>query len=211
MHSGPSSFVYPNTSTLNRMRPSLPQSAYVSARPPSRRTGYPAARVVPTSISAAGARRMQEQYEAWHATDDDDSTPPPDAVYPPMSITSIPVTPRARHSTPPLFNVTASCNDPSGDEEELTPPEIMHDRQRRRTLVESDDDDLDEEDYTNRPIRRIRAAPRKIEWIDQGSSSYSAGRAGGVPAIPPEILLPHAKFFIEKRKHVVSLKFDPPV
>ena len=56
---------------------------------------------------------------------------------------------------------------------------------------------------------RRRAEPSKIEVVQQPSTAD----AGEVDANSPtkDVLAPHAKFFIEREKSVVSIKFDPPV
>ena len=136
---------------------------------------------------------------------DTDSTPPPDDVYPSSYIQQANEL-SARQPAPPSpagYRITASCEDPSGDEEEPTSPTILLDRQQRRYRVDESSTSEDDEEPRTLRYHRQRCVPRRIEWIDKELESEGKVSSNEV--------LPYAKFFIEKRKHVVSLKFDPPM
>jgi hypothetical protein len=171
-------------------------------RPPSRRAGYPAAHLI--NHSASYPRRTMH------------GLLPNDTMYPLVDLNSPPhhqTTPPAVPVTP-IYNSTTSYEDPSGDEEEESSPTVLADlaeRCRRDYPFTSSSEDEDDEGPTQaqrRRIRRLRAAPRKMVWEEPGDP-------GGVVPIDPmpkvEMLAPHAKFFIESKQGVVSVKFDPPV
>jgi hypothetical protein len=111
--------------------------------------------------------------------------------------------PSALPSNPSEFSVTATCDDPSDDDEEATSPAILLDRQRRRHLgnewPSSEDEDTDS---STRRYRRLRSCPREIKPIPTPQEGDE---------LPSNTLEPHARFFIERKRNVVSLKFDPPV
>lgn len=56
-------------------------------------------------------------------------------------------------------------------------------------------------------LRRRRMAPSLIEPV--GPARGSSSQAGGA-SHTPEVMKPHARFFIEREKSMVSIKFDPP-
>ena len=134
---------------------------------------------------------------------DTDSTPPPDDVYPfgyiPQPIEAVARDPDS--SSPQGYRVTTSCDDPSGDEEEPSSQEILIDRQQRRHRM--DDSSTSEEDDEPRRLRRQRKLPRRIELVDKEIKTEVKK--------PPQEPIPCVKFFIERKKHVVSMKFDPPM
>ena len=105
---------------------------------------------------------------------------------------------------PPTFDVQTSCEDITDDEEETSSPAILLDRHRRRQGMDSSSS---EEDGSESPVssaRRPRSRPRKIVWMDAAALGLSPGLTG-------EKLEPHAKFFIQRKKHAVSIKFEPAV
>lgn len=119
----------------------------------------------------------------------------------------------------PDFEITATCNDPSSDEEEPSSAATLADLYRRDRLPppyvsSTDEDDEDRLDRamelgrigltSNHRRSRHRAQPRMIEvaWTPNGLDPDSKA---------PDILAPHAKFFIERGSSVVSIKFEPPV
>jgi hypothetical protein len=57
---------------------------------------------------------------------------------------------------------------------------------------------------------RRRHMPSLIEAAVHPSESGTHSNATEAP-IRPEVMVPHARFFIERHKSMVSLKFDPPV
>jgi hypothetical protein len=129
-------------------------------------------------------------------------------------------------------------DDDRNDEENDEPPstsaiERMHLEQIEAAMLFPEDYDSDSDDNTDEMVnafnsghseiqrrvaeavvdnidalRRRRLVPSLIEptdpfaardFLDDGNSSS-----------PPEVMKPHARFFIEKEKSMVSIKFDPP-
>ena len=134
---------------------------------------------------------------------DTDSTPPPDESFPFIYIPR-PTEPADRDSNlsePIGFRITTSCDDPSGDEEEPSSQEILIDRQQRRHRM--DESSSSDDDDEPRRLRRQRNSPRRIEWVERDSKAETGK--------PSQDVLPCVKFFIERKKHVVSMKFDPPM
>jgi hypothetical protein len=134
---------------------------------------------------------------------DTDSTPPPDDAYPfgytmsPSDLHQI-----VRPSSPE-YQITTNCEDPSGDEEEPSSHETLTDLSHRQLHNYEESSTSEEEDpQRTYRYRRQRSFPRRIEWIDKESITDIK---------PTDPLRPHAKFFIERKRHVVSIKFDPPV
>ncbi|KAF3391353.1 hypothetical protein F1880_007530 [Penicillium rolfsii] len=84
----------------------------------------------------------------------------------------------------------------------------------------SEDDDLDDSNMGNVHRRRIelqrlqsmqRRRPASLVNPIPPPSSASAGASGASGATPNvEVMKPHARFFIEREKSMVSIKFDPP-
>ncbi|CAF9917432.1 MAG: hypothetical protein ALECFALPRED_011149, partial [Alectoria fallacina] len=185
-------------------------------RPLSRRRDSSNQRPVPPPVSNSAARRYRRNNNRSTRTSShpfplidlgDDSTPPPQT------------------STPPElsdFTVTTTCNDPSSDEEEPSSAATLADRLRRDRVPPPYElsSDEDTEDGLERVMRRARAMgippshtyyrrssrraePSKIEIV--GAADVSGeGRE-------KEVLAPHARFFIERTRSVVSVGFDPPV
>ena len=117
------------------------------------------------------------------------------------------------------FKITTTCDDPSSDEEEPSSAATLADLYRRDHLpppyTTSDEDDEDFHDRAMELASRIgvspdhrrnrrRAYPRNIEveCTPDGQGSDS---------VTPDVMPPHALFFIEKGSSVISIKFDPPV
>lgn len=98
-------------------------------------------------------------------------------------------------------------------------------------LCSDDDDDEDTEDIPNhgeatyeqlqRALNRANVASRRLDahtrnmrrrmtpsliepWTDGDQIPWNQGES-------TEVLKPHARFFIQRDKHMVSVKFDPPV
>jgi hypothetical protein len=63
----------------------------------------------------------------------------------------------------------------------------------------SEDEDTDS---STRRYRRLRSCPREIKPVLPLQDGDE---------LPSNTLEPHARFFIERKRNVVSLKFDPPV
>lgn len=121
--------------------------------------------------------------------------------------------------TPLPFTVTTDCSDHSQDEEEESTPAILADRFRRDLMPpgvdDSGSDSTDDGDLsryvvpgTRRPPRRRngrRTVPSRIEVMVPSAADTARTKP------PSEILPPHAKFFIEKDKNTISIKFEPLV
>ena len=121
--------------------------------------------------------------------------------------------------TPPPFDVTTDCSDQSIDEEEESSPATLADRYHRDQRMPPPYDSSDEEDYASVRSRAIgrrpdsprrnkrRLTPSRIEVTVPCKDSTNEQKSKNVP----EILAPHAMFFIRREKSTISIKFDPPV
>jgi len=134
--------------------------------------------------------------------------------------------PTANLPSPPPFTVVADCDDKSGDEEEESSAAILADRYRRdRIAANYSSDDEDEDGGLSRLVNRHhrimgppaggvrrsrrRATPSRIEPSPtQTTGSHSQNQNA---ALASEVIAPHARFFIERERSMVSMKFDPPV
>lgn len=124
--------------------------------------------------------------------------------------------------SPPPFTVITDCDDKSGDEEDESSAAILTDRYRRDHLAvsySSDDDDSGLSRSANIHHRMVpppsgirrhrqRATPSRIELSTYTNRSHTQD---GDPPATSEIMAPHARFFIQKERSMVSMKFDPPV
>ena len=140
-----------------------------------------------------------------------------------------------RPSTPSFdFRVSSDC-DPLSDSDEPTSPRTEEDRYHRSVAAPryggdtSDESDVDLErqmdplrpptslDREMRCLRGMRRSePNLIEssLASESSGDHESGEASSDVATrpaKPKLLTPHAKFFLEKGKDVVSVKFDPPM
>lgn len=102
-------------------------------------------------------------------------------------------------------------------------------------LLRSDSDDSESDDdpaEVSAHSRRRRDLQRRVRDMEQQQQDPSRRRAAGSSAVPPalpgsrpleprsgpntaltqdpDLLRPHARFFIERAKSTVSIKFDPP-
>ena len=160
--------------------------------------------------AASSASPLSHSFSPLGGTHGVAPPPPP----PPMGPSRAPPpAPTSRRSSPPpapAFRVTVSCEGPSDDEEDPSSPEILLDRQRRRNGMESSSED-DEDDEgglaaaapSSSRRARLRVTPRRIEWLDKGADGGGGGNG--------EPLEPLARFFISRKKHVVTMHFEPAV
>lgn len=130
------------------------------------------------------------------------------------------------HPAASEFAVTTTCNDPSSDEEETSSAATLADRYRRDRLLPPYElsSEEDTEDGLERAMRRARsmgipssqnyyrrsrrkAQPSKIEIMRPAGVASLDSRSGE----SKRVLAPHASFFIERDRSVISVKFDPPV
>ena len=119
--------------------------------------------------------------------------------------------------TPPPFDVTTDCSDQSIDEEEESSPATLADRYHRDQRIPPPYDISDDDEYpsTHAMARRSdsprrdkrRLTPSRIEVSVPAKDSTDEHKPKNVP----EILAPHAMFFIRREKSTISIKFDPPV
>lgn len=183
-------------------------------RPQSRRRDSGADRTIPPAVSDSIPRSIRADGESLGTASTsnpfplvdigDDSTPLPRISSPQENLG---------------FNVSTSCDDPSSDEEEESSPATLADLYRRDRLpppYESSAED-DDEDGLDRAMRRAgrigapsshrrsrrKAEPSRIE-IARSSDDTAKDK-------DKDVLAPHAKFFIESERSVVTIKFDPPV
>ncbi|KAG8532107.1 uncharacterized protein KY384_003744 [Bacidia gigantensis] len=119
------------------------------------------------------------------------------------------------------FIVTSHCNDPSGDEEEESSPATLADRYNREhmpnTVSPTSEEDADETFDRAMRERRLGLSPNRLPY------QMRRGRRKSTPSTfevvddeeckvaMEDVLAPHAEFFIEKDKSVVSISFEPPV
>ena len=188
------------------------------SRPASRRQDSGADRTVPPPLSNSLYRNTQRDYVNRNITLVDNPFPlidPGDESTPPPRTTAA--------SERPGFEITTSCSDPSSDEEEPSSAATLADLYRRDHLPPpyTSSTDEDDEHGLERAMRlaggigvpsshrrtRRRAKPRKIEvvWPSNTTETDTGIRTD------TDILAPHAKFFIERERSAVTIKFDPPV
>ncbi len=187
-------------------------------RPLSRRRDSNAHRTIPPPISNSIPRSVRHNNDTTSTSfssnpfplldlDDDSTPPPPRTIMPPETSG---------------FKVTTTCDSPSSDEEETSSPATLADLSRRDHfppayhIVPPDEelqDDLDQAMQRARELglpsshrhrRRRRGKPSRIEAVLPPGSSDTDTEV-------QRVLPPHAKFFIQREKSVVSVKFDPPV
>ena len=187
-------------------------------RPLSRRRDSNAHRTIPPPVSNSVPRSVRHNNDTTSTSvssnpypllglDDDSSPPPPRTITPPDT---------------PGFKVTTTCDSPSSDEEEPSSAATLADLYRRDHFPpayhidppdEESQDDLDQAMQRARELglpsshrhrRRRRGKPSRIEAVLPPGSSNPDTQA-------LRVLPFHARFFIQREKSVVSVKFDPPV
>ena len=187
-------------------------------RPLSRRRDSNAQRTIPPPVSNSIPRSVRHNNDTTSTSFssnpfplldlDDNSTPLPRRTIMPPETSG--------------FKVTTTCESPSSDEEEPSSAATLADLYRRDHFPPAYDidppdeelqDDLDQAMLRARELglptshrhrRRRRGKPSRIEAMLPPGSCNTDPEA-------QRILPPHAKFFIQREKSVVSVKFDPPV
>lgn len=104
-------------------------------------------------------------------------------------------------------NIAVSCDPPTDDEEDQSSESVLDDRRRRNHALDTEsENDTDEirHPLSHKYVRQW-PHPRPIQWLGKASSISTTEPK------PPGPDVPYKRFFIEQRKHVVSIKFDPPV
>ena len=167
-------------------------------RPPSRRADRGTPRIVPPPIT--GISRLESAVQ--HRID-----------IPTTANANIPV---IGAPSPPPFDVTTHCDTPSSDEEEETNETTLADRHLRNLLTPGSSDSEDLSRQTSRRIgirqrSRRRSLPSRIEIVgpshkegEESLSTRSENRNG-------DVIAPHARFFIEPERSMVTVRFNPEV
>ncbi|MCJ1260188.1 hypothetical protein MMC22_000047 [Lobaria immixta] len=192
-------------------------------RPPSRRTNDAAVRTVPPPISNTIT------YTNVHRALSSSQSPPTPNAYPFSHLdlgeeSSLP----PRTITPPTplsFAISTDCSDHSSDEEEESSAATLADRLRRDHLplppsMDSSSDSTEDGDLSHWATPRARTAtrhrrnrrqaiPSRIEVAAPSTAEEARNGTDGRP--PVEVLAPHARFFIEREKSMISIKFEPLV
>lgn len=118
------------------------------------------------------------------------------------------------------FNVTTHCDEPTEDEEEESTLETLEDRAQREQMPisfpQTSDEDTEDATERARQVRRLGLLPGPSR---RGRRARKRGLPSRIEVMPDgegpggrdELLMPHARFFIEREKSVVSVSFDPPV
>lgn len=178
-------------------------------RPRSRRGDPGLNRTIPPPISDRISRSIPNESDNMNTADasisvhlDGDSAPSSSTTNNPVNLG---------------FNVNTTCDEPTSDEEEPSSPATLADLYRRDRLpppYDSSADDDDDEGFDRAMARagrmgapssirrsRRKAEPSRIEVLRPRNDAIK----------DKDILAPHAQFFIENDRSIVSIKFDPPV
>lgn len=181
-------------------------------RPQSRR-GHPGLnRTIPPPISNRISRTIRNENDE---TNPDNAINPLTPVHPGDFSEPSPSTTNNRVIQG--FNVDTTCDEPTSDEEEPSSPATLADLYRRDRLpppYDSSADDDDDEGLDRAMSRAgrmgapsgVRRSRRKAE-----PSRIEAHRPRNGAVKDKDVLAPHAQFFIEKDRSIVSIKFDPPM
>ncbi|RYN24214.1 hypothetical protein AA0113_g7890 [Alternaria arborescens] len=171
-----------------------------------------------SSLRSDSERRriMRQMVEHEDEADGDNCDHVPDNTYSGPAGFSAP--------TPPPFTVTtaASEDEDSGSNEEQPSAATMADRIRRNNRWEADSDDEDEIIPRLGPLRRAPALDYSTysEWRERRERYIEPIRAARVatpsriePSEPnaEPLIPPHARFFIEKNKNKITIKFHPAI
>ncbi|KAJ5570674.1 hypothetical protein N7535_004334 [Penicillium sp. DV-2018c] len=124
------------------------------------------------------------------------------------------------------FRITTEYgeNNEDSDDDEDWRTALLENNQAAQTEdppSDTEDTPTDEEDPSDRLYRRFEYEAQRLEALSYASTDI--GDAGpvwlrGRSLVPPaessqsttEVLKPHARFFIEREKSMVTIKFDPP-
>lgn len=121
----------------------------------------------------------------------------------------------------PDFRITTECSDDEDeDDDDCDAPRPS----RRRTPnrigslpFETHDSDSDDhnpfgsEDFTDDHPRRQRDRDRSNLSLAEAWEAHATATQEAIRAVGGELLTPHARFFIEKKKNKCTIRFDPPV
>ncbi|KAJ5144202.1 uncharacterized protein N7515_002989 [Penicillium bovifimosum] len=114
-------------------------------------------------------------------------------------------------------------NEDSGDDEDWRAAllESTQAEQTENPPSDTDEPPTDDEEPSTRLYRRFEYQRRRLEALSASMDGdvgpghvWIRGRSFVPPAEPSpstaEVLMPHARFFIEREKSMVTIKFDPP-
>lgn len=183
-------------------------------RPPSRRVNDAAERTIPPPLADARPYARQPRAVATRHTFEpraiNDYAPSSDGDTFRSSLQG------ANSLNPLFFTVSTNCDDHSGDEEEESSAATLADRYRRDRMPPPYESSDETEDGFNRWVEsrarlmgvpshhrrsRRRAAPSRVEIAEPPADENESAK----------LLMPHATFFIDREKSMISIKFDPPV
>ncbi|KAK4696022.1 hypothetical protein P7C71_g1830, partial [Lecanoromycetidae sp. Uapishka_2] len=134
-----------------------------------------------------------------------------------LDFQSLPSPPTTTPAEPSDFAVTTTCDSPSSDEEEPSSAATLADLYRRDHMpppYDPSSTDSDSEEGLERAMRRARELgipPVRVYRRHRRRTAPSRIEVADTDEKGDELLQPHARFFIEKERSVVSIKFDPPV
>lgn len=116
--------------------------------------------------------------------------------------------------SPPPFRVTTECSDDEGDDP--TPGEDWPPHVGIGSLPfesESSDEEENSPDYSFREaFRRFRRRRnRPSNALAEALEAAQVATQEAVRAVGGELMVPHARFFIERNRSKCTIKFDPPV
>lgn len=180
-------------------------------RPTSRRRDSNGNRIVPPPISDLVPRSLRYNNEATSIRGSSNPFPID------LDFQSRPLQPTISPAEPSDFAVITTCDSPSSDEEELSSAATLADLYRRDHMpppYEPSSTDSDSEEGLERAMRRARdmgISPSRVHRRHRRRAVPSRIEVADVNGKGDEVLQPHARFFIERERSVVTVKFDPPV
>lgn len=188
------------------------QSTYsMEYRPTSRRRDSNGNRIVPPPVSDLLPRSLRYNNEAT-------STRNSSILFPiDLDFQTSPSLPATTPAEPSGFAITTTCDSPSSDEEEPSSAATLADLYRRDHMPPpygSSSTDSDSEGGLERAMRRARnggISPSRMHRRHRRRAIPSKIEVASADGKGDEVLQPHARFFIERERSVVSVKFDPPV
>lgn len=124
----------------------------------------------------------------------------------------------------PEFNITTACSDDEEDDCEVRSSRRRPPNRIGSLPFENNDSDSDDhlyfpfgsEDFDDMPRRRRdrdrdRDRSRPDASLTEAWEAHASATQDAKRAVGGELLTPHARFFIEKKKSKCTIRFDPPV
>ncbi|KAI0480304.1 hypothetical protein GGR56DRAFT_625557 [Xylariaceae sp. FL0804] len=115
--------------------------------------------------------------------------------------------------SPPPFHVTTECSDDEADN--AYPPGDWRALNRIGSLPfesdSSDDPGPDDFSFSGTDYRLRRRRNRSSNALAEAAEAAQVATQEAVRAVGGELMVPHARFFIERHKSKCTIKFDPPV